>query len=230
MIRTVTVSLVAGISLAACNGSVSVISTAHVDERTLVCTDDTDNSPDDGLPVGNSAPASQHGEVSELAPLQPGPDGSPPSQLVIYFHCDRIKIPSQFDEMLRAHGAYLVENRDLGVLLAGHADDTRIPEYNLGLAESRVQSVRRALMLYGVSDDQVATVSGNMAESEAFASDDTGYSLNRRVLLVYQQPLGKSRVAPRPTSRPARQVGERDGQVPVGAARPGSFTARNFLR
>ena len=172
--------------LAACNGSVSVISTRHVDERTLVCTDDTDNSPDYGLPVGNSAPASQHGEKSERAPLQPGPDGSLPSQLVIYFHCDSTKIPSHFDEMLRAHGAYLVENRDLTVLLAGHADDTRIREYNLGLAESRVQSVRRALMLYGVSGDQVATVSGNMAASEAFASDDSSDSLNRRVLLVYR--------------------------------------------
>ena len=172
--------------LAACNGSVSVISTVHVDERTLVCTDDTDNFPEDGLPVGNPTPMSQHGEESELAPVQLGPDGSLPSPLVIYFDCDRSEIPSHFNEILRAHGAYLAENRDLGVRLAGHADDTRIPEYNIGLADARVQTVRRALLLYGASEDQIATVAGGMEASEALASDDTTDSLNRQVLLVYR--------------------------------------------
>lgn len=173
MIRPVAVSFVAGIGLAACNGSVSVISTTPVDERTSVCTDDTDSSPDDGLPLGNSAPASRHGEEFEITPLQEGPDGSLPSPLVIYFHCNSSEIPARFDETLRAHGAYLVENRDLGVILAGHADDTRIPEYNIGLAELRAQSVRRALMRYGAAADQVATVSANMEATEAFAGDDT---------------------------------------------------------
>ena len=59
-------------------------------------------SHDDGLSVGSTNLASQHGEGIEIAPLQPGPDGRLPSGLVIYFDYDSSDIRSDFNEILRA--------------------------------------------------------------------------------------------------------------------------------
>ena len=50
-------------------------------------------------------------------------------------------------------------NASVRVRLEGHTDERGSPEYNIGLGERRAQAVRRALMLQGVTDAQVATVS-----------------------------------------------------------------------
>ena len=186
MIRIVAVALVLGIGLLACDGTRSVISTAPVDDGTLVCADGTGLCHDDGLSVGSTNLASQHGEGIEIAPLQPGPDGSLPSGLVIYFDYDSSDIRSDFNEILRAHGTYLVENRARRVILVGHADDSGSPEYNIGLGEQRAHSVHRALLLYGASVDQVGTVSNGKEGPKALGSDETRVRPNRRVELVYR--------------------------------------------
>ena len=45
------------------------------------------------------------------------------------------------------------------VRLEGHTDERGSREYNIGLGERRAQTVRKALMLQGVAEAQITTVS-----------------------------------------------------------------------
>jgi peptidoglycan-associated lipoprotein len=73
------------------------------------------------------------------------------------------------------------------VRLEGHTDERGSREYNIGLGERRAQTVRRALMLQGVAEGQITTVSYGEERPAAEGSDDGAYSRNRRVELMQVQ-------------------------------------------
>ncbi|MFO7326403.1 MAG: OmpA family protein, partial [Pseudomonadota bacterium] len=58
-------------------------------------------------------------------------------------------------------------------------------EYNIGLGERRAQTVRRALLLQGVQESQVSTVSYGEERPAALGNDENAWSKNRRVEIVY---------------------------------------------
>jgi peptidoglycan-associated lipoprotein len=72
------------------------------------------------------------------------------------------------------------------VRLEGHTDERGSPEYNIGLGERRAQAVRRALMLQGVTEAQVTTVSYGEERPAAAGQDETAWAKNRRVEFIYQ--------------------------------------------
>jgi peptidoglycan-associated lipoprotein len=78
---------------------------------------------------------------------------------LIYFDFDSSDIRPEFVAVIAAHAHALARNASVRVRLEGHTDERGSPEYNIGLGERRAQAVRRALMLQGVTDAQVATVS-----------------------------------------------------------------------
>ena len=69
--------------------------------------------------------------------------------------------------------------------LEGHTDERGTREYNIGLGERRAQTVRRALLLQGVAETQVATVSYGEERPAAAGSDEVAWAQNRRVEIVY---------------------------------------------
>ena len=182
MIRFLTILAVLGLGLAACGGGSSTIPTTGSG-------DDADSA----AAVGNGAGADGATTTGigadgslDVTREVPGQGDGPLSRLVIYFDFDRSEIRSDFNDMLRAHGAYLAENGVQQVRLEGHADERGSREYNIGLGEQRAQAVRRVLMLQGASTDQLGTVSYGEERPAAFGSNDNSYSLNRRVELVYR--------------------------------------------
>jgi len=114
-----------------------------------------------------------------------GPDGPLGSQRVIYFDYDSSDIRKEYAEVVAAHGKFLSSNVTVRVRLEGHGDERGSREYNIGLAERRAQTVRRALALQGVQESQVATVSYGEERPAAIGSDENAYSKNRRVEIVY---------------------------------------------
>jgi peptidoglycan-associated lipoprotein len=114
-----------------------------------------------------------------------GPDGPLGSQRVIYFDYDSSDIRKEYAEVVAAHGKFLSSNVNVRVRLEGHGDERGSREYNIGLAERRAQTLRRALALQGVQDAQVATVSYGEERPAAIGSDENAYSKNRRVEIVY---------------------------------------------
>lgn len=114
-----------------------------------------------------------------------GPPGALGSQRVIYFEFDSSEIRAEFVDVIAAHGRFLAGNASIRVRLEGHSDERGTREYNIGLAERRAQTVKRALALQGVQDAQVATVSYGEERPAAAGSDENAYSKNRRVEIVY---------------------------------------------
>jgi peptidoglycan-associated lipoprotein len=105
--------------------------------------------------------------------------------MIIYFDYDKAEIKSEYLPIIAAHAKYLSGNANHKVRLEGHTDERGSREYNIGLGERRAQSVRRALMLQGVSDAQITTVSYGEERPAVQGSDEAAYAKNRRVELAY---------------------------------------------
>ena len=98
----------------------------------------------------------------------------------------RATLEAHGDRVNAAHARYLASNPSQKVRLEGHADERGSREYNIGLGERRGQAVRRALLLQGVAELQLSTVSYGEERPAVFGSDEESYQLNRRVELVYR--------------------------------------------
>jgi len=113
------------------------------------------------------------------------PPGQLTAQRVIYFDFDSSDIRNEYVDVIAAHGRWLASNATLRVRLEGHTDERGSREYNIGLGERRAQTVKRALMLQGVQESQIATVSYGEERPAAAGSNEAAWAKNRRVEIVY---------------------------------------------
>jgi peptidoglycan-associated lipoprotein len=104
---------------------------------------------------------------------------------IVYFDYDRAEIKPEYIAVVAAHAKYLNGNPNRKVRLEGHSDERGSREYNIGLGERRAQAVRRALMLQGVAEAQITTVSYGEERPAVQGSDEAAYAKNRRVEFVY---------------------------------------------
>jgi peptidoglycan-associated lipoprotein len=106
---------------------------------------------------------------------------------IIYFDFDKSDIKPEFLDVVSANARNLTNHPNLKVKLEGNTDERGTREYNIGLGERRAQAVRRALLLQGVADSQISTVSFGSERPAAEGDDEAAWSKNRRVELVYRQ-------------------------------------------
>ncbi len=85
-----------------------------------------------------------------------------------------------------AHAKFLAADRNAKVRLEGHADERGTRAYNLALGERRSNAVARYLVIQGVNRSQIETVSYGEERPLSLVRDDSGWSRNRRVELIYQ--------------------------------------------
>jgi peptidoglycan-associated lipoprotein len=107
------------------------------------------------------------------------------ARTVIYFDFDKSEIKPEFAEVVAAHARNLTGHPNLKLKLEGNTDERGTREYNIGLGERRAQAVRRALMLQGVAESQLTTVSFGAERPAVEGDDEAAWSKNRRVELVY---------------------------------------------
>lgn len=110
---------------------------------------------------------------------------SPLSVRVIYFEYDSSDIRPEYRATIQAHAAYLSSNTTTIITLEGHADERGSREYNLALGERRAQSIQRQLTLLGVSPSQIRIVSYGEERPAIDGHDETAWSENRRVEIIY---------------------------------------------
>ena len=135
-----------------------------------------------GAATGNAA-----GADSAAADGQGGGASAPAGVArVIYFDFDSSEIRPEFVPVIAAHAHALARNASIRVRLEGHTDERGSPEYNIGLGERRAQAVRRALLLQGVAESQVATVSYGEERPAVTGQTEASWAKNRRVEFVYQ--------------------------------------------
>jgi peptidoglycan-associated lipoprotein len=107
------------------------------------------------------------------------------ARTVIYFDFDKSEIRPEFADVVSAHARNLTGHPNLKMKLEGNTDERGTREYNIGLGERRAQAVRRALMLQGVAESQLTTVSFGAERPAAEGDDESAWAKNRRVELVY---------------------------------------------
>ncbi len=105
---------------------------------------------------------------------------------IIFFGYDRFDIPKEFIPVVEAHAKYLLENPELGITIHGHCDTRGSREYNLALGDRRANSVKRAMLLLGVSSEQIKTVSFGAEKPVAIGQDEESHSQNRRSEIIYE--------------------------------------------
>lgn len=108
-----------------------------------------------------------------------------PATRIVYFDFDSSEIRPEFTAVLAEHARALTRNASVRVRLEGHTDERGSREYNIGLSERRAQSVRRALLLQGVGENQLATVAFGEERPAVAGSTEAAWAKNRRVELVY---------------------------------------------
>jgi peptidoglycan-associated lipoprotein len=106
---------------------------------------------------------------------------------VIYFDFDKSDIKPEYNGIITANAQNLVAHPNLKLKLEGNTDDRGTREYNIGLGERRAQAVKRAMLLQGVSESQLTTVSFGAERPAVQGDDEAAWAKNRRVELVYQQ-------------------------------------------
>jgi peptidoglycan-associated lipoprotein len=129
--------------------------------------------------------------VNELTPrnlaamqgIKQGPVGV---DHIIYFDLDSFTVKAEYQSALEAHARFLRADRNRRVNLEGHTDERGGSEYNLALGQKRADAVRRALVVLGVPEAQMESVSFGKEKPVAQGSDEAAYSQNRRAALNYQ--------------------------------------------
>lgn len=106
---------------------------------------------------------------------------------IVYFELDSSDLDDASIELLTQHGRYLADNPGEKVRLEGHTDERGSREYNIGLGERRSVSVQSVLLVQGATANQLATISFGEERPAALGSDETAYSQNRRVEIVYER-------------------------------------------
>jgi peptidoglycan-associated lipoprotein len=112
-------------------------------------------------------------------------NAAPLAKKIIYFDFDKSEIKPEYADIVATAARNLTGNPNLKLKLEGNTDNRGTREYNIGLGERRAQSVRRALLLQGVADSQLSTTSFGAERPVAEGDDESAWSQNRRVELVY---------------------------------------------
>lgn len=138
-----------------------------------------------GADSGAGAKAYGAGEDSRTAIDPLNDPSSHLSVRIIYFAYDSSEVRPEFRPAIEAHARYLADNPNTIVTLEGHADERGSREYNLALGENRANSVKRQLSLLGASAGQIRTVSYGEERPAVDGHDESAWSQNRRVVIVY---------------------------------------------
>jgi peptidoglycan-associated lipoprotein len=108
------------------------------------------------------------------------------SKRAVYFDFDSYAIRDEFRELIEAHARYLRDNQNVRAILQGHTDERGSRDYNLALGQRRAESVKQAMALMGVRDEQVEAVSLGEEKPAQEGHDEVAWQLNRRAEIYYQ--------------------------------------------
>ncbi|MGE4559745.1 MAG: OmpA family protein [Desulfobulbus sp.] len=98
----------------------------------------------------------------------------------IYFDYDQSTVRGDQIPTMEFNGNYLRNNPSARVLVEGNTDVRGTNEYNLALGERRAASAKKYLMLYGIEENRVRTVSYGEERPLFTGSSEDDYAHNRR--------------------------------------------------
>jgi peptidoglycan-associated lipoprotein len=105
----------------------------------------------------------------------------------VYFDFDSYTIKPEFQSLIDGHARFLKANPQRRVSIEGHTDERGGREYNLALGQKRSEAVRRALVLLGVSDNQIEAVSFGKEKPAVQGTGEDVWAQNRRAEITYRR-------------------------------------------
>jgi peptidoglycan-associated lipoprotein len=188
-----------GALVAACSSTPETQNAAPVDERSVGAgavppgAGSSTSPAGSGSLSGSAIPPGGSGAASSSSASAAGRGSSaltdprnPLSKRSVYYDYDSFVVKDEFRPLIEAHGRYLRDNKAAHIVVQGNTDERGGREYNLALGNKRAESVKRALSVLGVQEQQVETVSFGKEKPRAMGSDEAAWAENRRSDIVYQ--------------------------------------------
>jgi len=108
------------------------------------------------------------------------------SRRSVYFDYDSNVVKDEFRNLIQAHTRYLIDNKNAHVRLEGSTDERGSREYNLALGQRRAAAVKKIMVVLGVPEARLETISFGEEKPKASGHDESAWSQNRRTDIVYQ--------------------------------------------
>lgn len=103
----------------------------------------------------------------------------------IYFDFDASDLTDEARRKLNERARYIIDNRNLTVLIEGHCDQRGTEDYNLALGERRAQAVKQYLQELGVPAGRLSTISYGERRPEIDGENESSWRRNRRVTFAF---------------------------------------------
>jgi peptidoglycan-associated lipoprotein len=110
---------------------------------------------------------------------------SPLSKRSIYFDLDSYIVKDEYQALLDHHAKFLAKNGQMKMLIQGNADERGSREYNLSLGQKRAEAVKKALLLLGVKEAQLESVSLGEEKPACAEATESCWAQNRRGDMLY---------------------------------------------
>ncbi len=107
------------------------------------------------------------------------------SKRSIFFGLDRYDVSEEYRSLVTAHAKFLTENRQFKILIQGNTDERGSREYNLSLGQKRADGVKQMMVLLGVREDQIESVSLGEEKPRTEGHDESSWADNRRADILY---------------------------------------------
>jgi peptidoglycan-associated lipoprotein len=105
----------------------------------------------------------------------------------VFYEYDQHTVRGDYRALVEAHARYLRANPGANVTIEGNCDERGSREYNLALGQRRADSVKSMMMVLGVPERQIETVSFGEEKPKALGTDEQAWSQNRRSDIVYRK-------------------------------------------
>ena len=106
-------------------------------------------------------------------------------QRSVFYDYDSVVVKDEYKPLVTAHSRFLVANRGQKITIEGNTDERGSREYNIALGQRRADSVKQMMILLGVQDGQIETVSLGEEKPRNPGHDEAALSENRRSDLRY---------------------------------------------
>jgi peptidoglycan-associated lipoprotein len=139
-------------------------------------------------PVAEAPKTSASTAVPTTASVAADPLNDPNSILAkrsVYYPFDVSVVQDADKPVVEAHAKYLSEHANRKVRLEGNCDERGSDEYNLALGQRRADGVKKMLLVGGVKDSQIETISYGEEKPKLTCHEEKCWKENRRTDLNY---------------------------------------------
>jgi peptidoglycan-associated lipoprotein len=108
------------------------------------------------------------------------------SEKSVYFDFDKYAIKSDQVQTITDNGKLAATYSNDFVTLQGNCDERGSREYNLALGQRRADAVRERLVLIGIPQSRIETISFGKEKPKALCHNESCWSINRRADFVHE--------------------------------------------